>query len=198
MKKFFIFVIIVVLIVIGIILFKVIRKKALNNTDFENSNTSNGVIENAITNVIDNVDNDVNSEAPDDVELTDLFGKYYEQAENLLKSMTLEEKVGQIFLVRFPDSGIENQIKEYAPGGYILFGKDFKDETESSVLKKLTNLQNTSKIKLIFGVDEEGGEIVRVSAYSAFRSSEFESTQALYKEGGLQAIIKDSTEKSNL
>ena len=112
MKKFFIFVIIVVLIVIGIILFKVIRKKALNNTDFENSNTSNGVIENAITNVIDNVDNDVNSEAPDDVELTDLFGKYYEQAENLLKSMTLEEKVGQIFLVRFPDSGIENQIKE--------------------------------------------------------------------------------------
>ncbi len=198
MKKFFIFVIIIVLIVIGIILFKVIRKKALNNTDFENSNTSNGVIENAITNVIDNVDNDVNSEAPDDVELTDLFGKYYEQAENLLKSMTLEEKVGQIFLVRFPDSGIENQIKEYAPGGYILFGKDFKDETESSVLKKLTNLQNTSKIKLIFGVDEEGGEIVRVSAYSAFRSSEFESTQALYKEGGLQAIIKDSTEKSNL
>ena len=197
MKKFLIFVIIIALIVTGVVLFKMISEKTLNNTESGN-NTSNDLAENEVNNAIDNADDDVNSEAPDNVELTDLFGKYYKQAENLLESMTLEEKVGQIFLVRFPDSGAENQIKEYAPGGYILFGKDFKNETKSSISKKLTNLQNTSKIKLIFGVDEEGGEVVRVSAYSAFRSSKFKSPQALYKNGGLQAILKDSTEKSNL
>lgn len=198
MKKFLIFVIIIALIVTGVILFKVISEKTLNNKEAGNNNTSNNAAEDTENNIINNANNDIDSEAPDDVELTDLFGKYYKQAENLLKSMTLEEKVGQIFLVRFPDSGVENQIKEYAPGGYILFGKDFKNETKSSISKKLTNLQNTSKIKLIFGVDEEGGEVVRVSAYSAFRSSKFELPQALYKNGGLEAILKDSTEKSNL
>ena len=129
MKKFFIFVFIVIiaLIVTGVILLRVISEKTLNDTESRNKSTSN----NTTDDLVNNVDNDLNSEIPDNVEITDLFGKYYEQAENLLESMTLEEKVGQIFLVRFPDSGVENQIKEYAPGGYILFGKDFKNETKS-------------------------------------------------------------------
>ncbi len=128
----------------------------------------------------------------------DLFEEYYDQAEKILQNMTLEEKVGQMFMVRFPTSNVIEEIKNYNPGGYILFGKDFKNETKESIQKKLQDCQDSSKIKLVLGVDEEGGTVVRVSAYKAFRQSKFLSPQQLWNNGGMQAILDDSTEKSNL
>lgn len=128
----------------------------------------------------------------------ELFAKYYEQAEQIMKDMTIEEKVGQMFLVRYPDNGVIEQIKEEAPGGYILFGKDFDNETKESILKELTENQQASKIGLIFGVDEEGGTVVRVSSHKAFRSSKFQSPQELWKKGQLPTILEDSKEKSEL
>ena len=128
----------------------------------------------------------------------ELFAKYYEQAEQIMKDMTIEEKVEQMFLVRYPDNGVIEQIKEEAPGGYILFGKDFDNETKESILKELTENQQASKIGLIFGVDEEGGTVVRVSSHKAFRSSKFQSPQELWKKGQLPTILEDSKEKSEL
>ena len=128
----------------------------------------------------------------------ELFAQYYKQAEQIMKDMTIEEKVGQMFLVRYPDNGVINQIKNEAPGGYILFGKDFDNETKESILKELTENQQASKIGLIFGVDEEGGTVVRVSSHKAFRSSKFQSPQELWKKGQLPTILEDSKEKSEL
>lgn len=128
----------------------------------------------------------------------DLFSEFYDQAEELLQTMTLEEKVGQMFLVRFPKNGVIEEIKSQNPGGYILFGRDFKNETKASILQKLQECQDASKIKLVLGVDEEGGNVVRVSAYPEFRQSKFLSPQEIWKNGKLSAILEDSTEKSNL
>ena len=122
----------------------------------------------------------------------------YIKAEKLLKKMTIEEKVGQMFLVRYPKSGVLTQIKNYHPGGYILFSRDFDGKTKSQMIKELKQNQSTSKINLILGVDEEGGKVVRVSNHKAFRSSKFLSPQELWKIGKLQAILKDSKEKSEL
>ena len=144
-------------------------------------------------NVIDNKQNN-----SDEVTSSDLFGEYYHKAEELLNEMTLEEKVGQMFLVRYPESGVINQIKTYHPGGYILFGRDFENETKQSISKELKDCQDSSKIKMIFGVDEEGGTVVRVSAYKAFRNSKFKSPQELWQEGQLPKILEDSKEKSKL
>ncbi len=180
MKKFLLLLIFILIVVGAFFWFK-------KNDSSINQNIAQEQAENE---VIDNI--------PEEPKKTELFEEYYEQAETLLETMTLEEKVGQMFLVRFPDSGISEQIQNYAPGGYILFEKDFKNETKKSIYDKLTNLQNVSKIKLIFGVDEEGGTVARVSSYKAFRSSKFLSPQKLFAKGGLQAILDDSTEKSNL
>ena len=128
----------------------------------------------------------------------EIFAKYYEQSEEILQNMTLEEKIGQMFLARFPVSGVIEEIKNYNPGGYILFARDFKNETKSSMFEKLQECQDASKIKLILGVDEEGGSVVRVSSNPAFYPSKFLSPQALWKIGGLPAILEDSTKKSNL
>lgn len=128
----------------------------------------------------------------------ELFEEYYDEVEELMKSMTIEEKVGQMFLARYPESGVLNEIKNHNPGGYILFARDFNGETPNTIKKELEANQNASKINLILGVDEEGGTVTRVSRYTAFRSSKFLSPQQLYKQGGLDAIIEDSKEKSKL
>ena len=128
----------------------------------------------------------------------ELFATYYEKAEELLKTMTLEEKVGQMFLARFPENGEIEEIKNQNPGGYILFEKDFENETKASMLEKLNKCQENSKIKLALGVDEEGGTVVRVSSNKAFRSSPFQSPQTLWAKGQLGAILQDSKEKSEL
>lgn len=150
-----------------------------------------------------NIQTDTQTDIPSNIDQAtsktyDLFAPYYNQAEELLKSMTLEEKVGQMFLVRFPESGVIQEIKNDSPGGYILFGRDFENETKSSIMKKLQECQDASKIKLVLGVDEEGGTVVRVSRYKEFRLSKFLSPRQLWEQGGLAAILKDSTEKSNL
>lgn len=128
----------------------------------------------------------------------DLFSKYYARANEILNSMTLDEKVAQMFYARYPSSGVNEQIKSENPGGYILFAIDFENETKASILNKINTNQENSKINMFIGVDEEGGTVVRVSKYPAFRSSKFQSPQELWNQGGLNRILEDSTEKSLL
>ncbi len=120
------------------------------------------------------------------------------RARELLSGMTQEEKAGQMFFVRLrKDSAIED-IRKYHPGGYILFGDDFKDETQTSIRELLESYQSTSFIPLLIGVDEEGGTVCRVSKYPAFREEPFKSPQDLYKLGGFEAIQTDTREKAKL
>ena len=58
--------------------------------------------------------------------------------------------------------------------------------------------QDASKLGLLIGVDEEGGDIVRVSKYPEFRSVPFHSPQSLYAEGGFDLIASDTKEKAEL
>ena len=128
----------------------------------------------------------------------DLFIEYYDKAEALMKNMTLEEKVGQMFLARYPSRNVLSEIKNENPGGYILFGRDFDNKSKQEMIEELQENQNASKIGLILGVDEEGGTVVRVSSHKEFRNSKFLSPQELYKQGGLQKVLEDSKEKSSL
>ncbi len=168
----------------------------------EKEQTENEFSQTTVANVTENTE--TNPEQPQETEETnlenvsDLFGAYYEKAKEQLQTMTLEEKVGQMFLARYPKEAEQKEIEALSPGGYILFGDDFKGETKTSILQKLSTKQQNSKIKLALGVDEEGGTVVRVSQYKAFRSTKFESPQALWKKGQLALILKDSTEKSTL
>lgn len=114
-----------------------------------------------------------------------------------LEGMTLAEKVGQMFLVRCPENGIEG-ITEYYVGGYVLFAKDFEGETKTSIKEKIEAYQETSEIPLLISVDEEGGSVVRVSRYSEFRESAFLSPRELYASGGMERIAKDTKEKAEL
>lgn len=132
------------------------------------------------------------------VESGDLLAEYYGEVEEILREMTLEEKVGQMFLARMPEDDVETEIRQYHPGGYILFGADFWGETPESLRTKLAGYQAVSKVGLVFGVDEEGGSVVRASLYPAFREAKFPAPQELFAQGGMTTVLADSTEKSRL
>ena len=127
----------------------------------------------------------------------ELFGSYYQEASKIMSSMTLEEKVGQLFFARYPLNPDEEILNEN-PGGYILFARDFKKETKESILAKINTNQEKSKIKMFFGVDEEGGAVVRISKFTQFRDNPFAYPQELFATGGFDSVLADLDEKIEL
>ena len=138
------------------------------------------------------------SESVDDYKCDELFCRYYDDAEVILSTMSLEEKIGQLFFVRFDEGMVEEQINTYYPGGYVLFARDFTNHTKESISSLLQHLQEISKTPLAFAVDEEGGWVTRVSRYPAFRSSKFLSPQEVYANGGYDALESTEKEKGEL
>ena len=116
--------------------------------------------------------------------------------EELLSTMTVEEKVGQMFFVRCPDTGAVEAVSQYKLGGYILFGRDFKDKTAEQVRNDISSYQNASGVPLLIGTDEEGGTVVRASSNPNLFSHRGLSPQALFAEGGMDSIIQDARQKS--
>ena len=120
------------------------------------------------------------------------------KAQELLDGMTLEEKVGQMFIARCPETDAAQLAADYHLGGYILFGRDFKDKTAEQVTADIQSYQGAAEIPLLIAVDEEGGTVNRVSSNPNLRSSPFRSPQSLYSEGGLELVRSDAQEKCRL
>lgn len=116
---------------------------------------------------------EVKSEEPKDnkeenkEEETDIDKK----AEEILASMTLDEKIYQMMFVT-PESitgigqcvqaqeGTKEALKKYPVGGIIYFEKNVQDKEQLKTMIK--NTQSFSKIPLFIGVDEEGGRVRRL------------------------------------
>ncbi len=143
-----------------------------------------------------NVGNDENLEEELE-EPKGIFAEYLSEAEEELKTMTLEEKIGQLFLARYHSENAAQDIQNYKLGGYIFFEKDFKNKTEEEVKKEILSLQQNSKIPLLIAVDEEGGEVVRVSSNKNLVKERFKSPSELYNLGGFEKIREDTISKSN-
>ena len=122
-----------------------------------------------------------------------------DQAQVILDKMSLEEKIGQMFLIRYSDDQTAlSDIAQYNPGGILLFAKDFENHTKESIKAQLDACQQASGTPLIIGVDEEGGVVTRISRFTNFRSERFKSPQDLYAEGGFERIASDTDEKCAL
>ena len=122
-----------------------------------------------------------------------------EEAKEMLETLTLDEKIGQLLLVRYgSDSNSAQLARDNCFGGYVLFEKDFKNKTVEQVQTMISNIQNECKIPLLMSVDEEGGTVVRISSNANLAASKFKSPMQLYNEGGLDLIKQDTINKSQL
>jgi beta-N-acetylhexosaminidase len=89
-----------------------------------------------------------------------------EDIEALLRSMTVDEKLGQLIIIRLPDRMLnvdgraESLINELLPGGFIVFGENV--QSIEQVRSLTSGIQQMAKIPLFIAVDEEGGRVSRI------------------------------------
>lgn len=115
-----------------------------------------------------------------------------------IASLSLEEKVGQLFLVRAPLTETSEKVLKYKFGGYVYFADNFKSRTLGNVADEIARCQSISDIPMLFAVDEEGGTVNRISRFTEFRFEPYLSPRDLYKYGGIDGIKKDTAEKCEL
>lgn len=129
-----------------------------------------------------------------------------ETSESLADALTLEQKVGQLFIVR-PDAldptltieeisdskaagvtevtdAMIEMLRQYPVGGICQFSKNIVSPAQ---LKSLNaGLQVASAIPLFIAVDEEGGLVARLANHSAFQLPQYESAAAVGSSGNTE------------
>jgi len=91
-----------------------------------------------------------------------------EKAEVVLNNMTLEEKIGQLLIVGFPQDtdkeAIIKYIDDFKVSGFILFNRNYKDF--DSLYQLVNDLKERNSLKnplpLFISIDEEGGTVSRL------------------------------------
>lgn len=92
---------------------------------------------------------------------------------SILSQMTLEEKIGQMFMVDANSiddrrnltvltENSKDLLAKYKLGGVIFFKNNIVSITQTQ--KLISDLQDNSKIPLFISVDEEGGKISRIAS----------------------------------
>ena len=119
-----------------------------------------------------------------------------DKLDEMIAAMSLEEKVGQMFLARCPEEEALETAEKYHLGGYVLFDRDFADRSGEEVKAEIQSWQDASRIPMLIAVDEEGGTVVRVSSH--FRDEAFISPKEYYTYGGWEAVTGAETEKADL
>ncbi len=84
-----------------------------------------------------------------------------------IKSMSLEEKIGQLMIVGFEGTNISEEtrrfIEEFKVGGFILFSRNIVDEKQTlELLNNLKEANSNNDIPLFLSIDEEGGKVSRL------------------------------------
>lgn len=123
--------------------------------------------------------------------------------EQLLAAMTLEEKIGQLFIIR-PESldstltpeqvhstrdyGVQAlteemaaQLSKYPAGGIVFFGKNIAGPEQLEAF--LSGLKQASDLPLMICTDEEGGSVSRIANAAGFQVQKFDGAEAIGATG---------------
>ena len=114
--------------------------------------------------------------------------KLRSRAEKILDQMTLEQKVGQMFIIQpealdqdyaensYPgqsgkgtaemSESFRDRLHFYSPGGILLFSPNIVTPEQTTEL--ISAMQKESRIPLFVAVDEEGGAVARISGKKSF------------------------------
>lgn len=121
---------------------------------------------------------------------------YMKRAEEKLKELTEEEVIAQLFLVGTHTTSDFEKLKEKQFGGYLFFADFFKDKTQKQIQNEIKKFNEASKIPLLIAVDEEGGNVVRVSNNEKLISEPFKYSSQIYETAGFEGVWQDTINKS--
>ncbi len=121
-----------------------------------------------------------------------------------LSTMTLEQKIGQLFIVR-PESfpGISGKLtsvtdtlkkgmSERMPAGIIMFGENITDPDQIKAFNEDLHMAAYaySTLPLLIAVDEEGGMVARIANNGNFSVQNFESMLSIGNTGDTVQAFK--------
>lgn len=87
-----------------------------------------------------------------------------ERVKNLIENLTLEEKIGQMLIVSYSssyvDEDLKNAIINNKPGGFILFSENITNFENTK--KFIDEIKSFSDIPMFISIDQEGGKVQRL------------------------------------
>ena len=139
-------------------------------------------------------------EAPRAQETPSAAAQSTQLAEQILSSMTLDEKLWQLFFVA-PEAltgeeavtesseALQQALAEKPVGGVILFARNLISREQTASL--LADVKSASRLAPFLGVDEEGGTVSRVGANSAMGVTQLQDMSVYGASGDASALYGD-------
>ena len=139
-------------------------------------------------------------EAPRAQETPSAAAQSMQLAEQILSSMTLDEKLWQLFFVA-PEAltgeeavtessdALQQALAEKPVGGVILFARNLISREQTVSL--LADVKSASRLAPFLGVDEEGGTVSRVGANSAMGVTQLQDMSVYGASGDASALYGD-------
>lgn len=98
---------------------------------------------------------------------------------SLISSMTTEQKVAQLFVVR-PEAVDSLDMGDHPVGGYCVFAQNFRDPAS---LDSLVRALNSQSFPPLLCIDEEGGSVARIGRNPKFGVPAFPSMKTVGRRG---------------
>lgn len=84
-----------------------------------------------------------------------------------LNTMSLDEKIGQLFIIQDRKSIMDEEMKDVLhtikPGGFIFFSENFQSLEQTE--KLIGDIKGTSDIPMFLAIDQEGGRVQRLKTF---------------------------------
>lgn len=90
-----------------------------------------------------------------------------EKVDQIVASMSQTEKLGQMMMIGIQGTKVDDDslymLNQYHMGGVILFDRNMKSPEQVKQLTSDLQAQSNEKVPLFIGIDEEGGDVVRMA-----------------------------------
>lgn len=90
-----------------------------------------------------------------------------EKVDKTVESMSQTEKLGQMVMIGIQGTKVDDDslymLNQYHMGGVILFDRNMKSPEQVKQLTSDLQAQSNEKVPLFIGIDEEGGDVVRMA-----------------------------------
>lgn len=90
-----------------------------------------------------------------------------EKVDKIVESMSQTEKLGQMVMIGIQGTKVDDDslymLNQYHMGGVILFDRNMESPEQVKQLTSDLQAQSNEKVPLFIGIDEEGGDVVRMA-----------------------------------
>lgn len=90
-----------------------------------------------------------------------------EKVDQIVASMSQTEKLGQMVMIGIQGTKVDDDslymLNQYHMGGVILFDRNMESPEQVKQLTSDLQVQSNEKVPLFIGIDEEGGDVVRMA-----------------------------------